>query len=576
MEELNVKLGADGRLLSPELQKAADQFKAYGKTVNQTLAQTAMQTARSGQAAKAAGVNFQGFSRVMQDAAFGPGAIANNLEGLGRDLAEVSRISKETGQSLGKTLVQSLMGGGGVNLALGAVTLALSLASYGLGAWTRMFGENKKAVKDAADQYSIYNSAIKEGNQEAGKQLADLGALYKATTNVSNSQATRNKAAVKLIELSDGVFKASDKERLKNGELGAAYRSLTVDIIANARAKALQDKIAALTGQKLDAEIKLQKIATKNSNETAKAKDARQEIGMGQAVVYTKEQQIVASNGRAEAATKETKAVIGGLEKQMQFLSKMQGADRNIVDAIVGKDSDKVDNAIKKIKEAKGATKEWMDLMFAKARDKSVAGLSTDSGLTPEGDRSSKITAQNAAQNLKLVLERNKALLSESAIAYDNFLVSISSNMASAFSNLFTGILTEGKLNFKALGNSILQEFARILGSAIVKKLAGIFLNFATGGGAGIFGSIFKFLGGGGKIPGFANGVENFSGGLAYVHAGEVLTNLAPGTSVIPANQVSGMGGGGGGQVFIANSYLRNDTIVTSYERGNNTRGRII
>jgi len=42
-------------------------------------------------------------------------------------------------------------------------------------------------------------------------------------------------------------------------------------------------------------------------------------------------------------------------------------------------------------------------------------------------------------------------------------------------------------------------------------------------------------------IPGFASGIENFSGGLAYVHAGEVITYLPPGSSVTPANKVSQM-----------------------------------
>ena len=35
-------------------------------------------------------------------------------------------------------------------------------------------------------------------------------------------------------------------------------------------------------------------------------------------------------------------------------------------------------------------------------------------------------------------------------------------------------------------------------------------------------------------IPGFAGGVQNFGGGLAKVHGGEVLANLPPGTSVFP------------------------------------------
>lgn len=46
-------------------------------------------------------------------------------------------------------------------------------------------------------------------------------------------------------------------------------------------------------------------------------------------------------------------------------------------------------------------------------------------------------------------------------------------------------------------------------------------------------------------IPGFASGVQNFGGGLAYVHQGELLMNLAPGTSVIPRSDVQSMGKGG-------------------------------
>jgi hypothetical protein len=50
-------------------------------------------------------------------------------------------------------------------------------------------------------------------------------------------------------------------------------------------------------------------------------------------------------------------------------------------------------------------------------------------------------------------------------------------------------------------------------------------------------------LGGNGIIPigapSFASGVTDFRGGLAYVHAGEVLANLPRGTDVIPRSAVS-------------------------------------
>lgn len=48
-----------------------------------------------------------------------------------------------------------------------------------------------------------------------------------------------------------------------------------------------------------------------------------------------------------------------------------------------------------------------------------------------------------------------------------------------------------------------------------------------------------------GEIPKFRNGVENFAGGLAFVHKNEALVNLSPGTSVIKASEADKMGSGG-------------------------------
>lgn len=53
------------------------------------------------------------------------------------------------------------------------------------------------------------------------------------------------------------------------------------------------------------------------------------------------------------------------------------------------------------------------------------------------------------------------------------------------------------------------------------------------------------------RPPGFASGVENFSGGLAYVHKDELLVNMPQGTSVIPANRA-----GGGGHTFYVTNYI--------------------
>jgi hypothetical protein len=67
-----------------------------------------------------------------------------------------------------------------------------------------------------------------------------------------------------------------------------------------------------------------------------------------------------------------------------------------------------------------------------------------------------------------------------------------------------------------------------------------------------------------GTLPRFASGVENFQGGLAYVHQGEVLVNMAKGTSVIPAKQVdSAVAQGGGGPTFNITNHNYNQVDVS-------------
>lgn len=99
---------------------------------------------------------------------------------------------------------------------------------------------------------------------------------------------------------------------------------------------------------------------------------------------------------------------------------------------------------------------------------------------------------------------------------------------------------------FKNVANQIIADLLRIsVRRGIVEPLANAVFGGAEGSkgggaGAGWMAQLLKF------IPGFSSGVTNFSGGLAYVHQGEVLANLAPGTDVIPAHAV-GKGGSRGG-----------------------------
>lgn len=124
------------------------------------------------------------------------------------------------------------------------------------------------------------------------------------------------------------------------------------------------------------------------------------------------------------------------------------------------------------------------------------------------------------------------------------------------------GTKTLGEV-FSNVAKQILADLLQIgVRRGITEPLANALFGGEQGGGSKSWISdIFKFAGNF-KIPGFAKGVENFSGGLAYVHQGELLANLAPGTSVIPANVVNGMGGGGVTRVVVTTNDERFNAYV--------------
>jgi len=96
---------------------------------------------------------------------------------------------------------------------------------------------------------------------------------------------------------------------------------------------------------------------------------------------------------------------------------------------------------------------------------------------------------------------------------------------------------------FEGLADRFTSRMLDNLADDLFDLLASAAKGMGDGGGSGIGGFFSTILKG---IPGFASGTPSAPGGLAYVHQGEVLANLKPGTSVIPAHAVRAMGALGG------------------------------
>jgi hypothetical protein len=111
-----------------------------------------------------------------------------------------------------------------------------------------------------------------------------------------------------------------------------------------------------------------------------------------------------------------------------------------------------------------------------------------------------------------------------------------SRNLGEVFSNVARQILAD--LLKISVRRGITEPLADML-------FGGSGSGVGSGSGGGIGSSIFSAIKSALKIPGFSSGVSNFGGGLAYVHAGEILANLPQGTDVIPAHAVQAMGSKG-------------------------------
>jgi len=128
---------------------------------------------------------------------------------------------------------------------------------------------------------------------------------------------------------------------------------------------------------------------------------------------------------------------------------------------------------------------------------------------------------------------------------------------------------------FKVLGAGLKQ-----LGEAMIAigtaKIALEKFKFSPGIGTVIAGIAAVALGAllQNAIPGFANGVQNFGGGLAIVgERGPELVRLPSGSDVIPNHALGGIGSASP-VIFIADTVIRGSDIVTSFKRQTATNGR--
>lgn len=186
----------------------------------------------------------------------------------------------------------------GLSRAYGLVRIAANiLPGLGISGIFLLLFEGIKKVTEAIGLFSdklsqaqtdllAFNEVNKAANIEAGKQSSNLRILYQAATDVTNSIHNRTLAARELQKEFPDTFRNITTETILNGGASASYQQLTKDIIANAKAKAVADKLGKIEADLFDSDVQQQKIKNAQSNEEARAIDAVTKRLVGQGVAY--------------------------------------------------------------------------------------------------------------------------------------------------------------------------------------------------------------------------------------------------------------------------------------------------
>lgn len=231
-----------------DLQKQLSNLKREQKDLGGTFDSVAKKTANGGNAVMQ-------FTRVIQDAPFGPGAIANNITA---SFEAFDHLTRSTGSASGalKAMAGSILGGGGVLLAISLVSTGLTyMAQNGLSVGdvfdmlTGTFDENAKSLSDLNQEVA----------KTSGEEIAGIKGLVSAAQDATLSTEKRLLAVKKLQSEFPAYFGNLTKEQILNGDVSKAVDDVSKALIARARASAIAGKLGENAAARLALEEKREK-----------------------------------------------------------------------------------------------------------------------------------------------------------------------------------------------------------------------------------------------------------------------------------------------------------------------------
>lgn len=186
----------------------------------------------------AVGVNF---ARLIQDAPFGIIGVSNNITALAESFGDA--------KSKGQTFTQALKGifSSGNLLTLGISVLTSAFVVLQQKGFFKT-EESAKSLSDALEEYREKLDAIKkaslEGQGNAQRDIQNFK-LLKAQAENANIPFQRRVEAVKELQKTYPNYLGNlTQDQILTGKVGDAYKNLTNELTATAKARAFSNKIA--------------------------------------------------------------------------------------------------------------------------------------------------------------------------------------------------------------------------------------------------------------------------------------------------------------------------------------------
>lgn len=242
---VQIKLGLDTKEITAQIKDA----KKYLTDLKQTARDTGQSFSKDLSPKVANGGNaLMQFSRIAQDAPFGIMGIGNNITATAESFGY---LVKETGSAGGalKAVASSIMGSGGILLAVSLVTSGLTYMSQQgvtVGDVFRKLTGDFNATAEAMRKIS--SEAVKNSQGEISEMKAYVG----IASNVNLSMQERLIAVKKLQDEYPAYFGNLSKEKILNGQVATTVDEVTKALKERARANAISSKVNELAAKQFE------------------------------------------------------------------------------------------------------------------------------------------------------------------------------------------------------------------------------------------------------------------------------------------------------------------------------------